>query len=201
MGLLAFRYRLRVLSPRPSPAAYRLPDRRHGRLHDGGRLRLHRWPDRHRQAPRPGPRRCSPPRSSPGRCSAWSAWPRWLSAPAAHLIFESMTANITGVAAVLARVPGLRRVAADRSETDFATVLHYWPLLIVGVVDIQHHVRHPGRLVGVVPGDGAAARRARRAQAGASSTTPARSRRCPLQLRDVRFRYPRPTTTRSVRCR
>ena len=47
----------------------------------------------------------------------------------------------------------------------------------------------PGRLVGVVAGDDAAARRARRPQAGASADTGPVAP-VPLQLNDVRFRYP-----------
>jgi energy-coupling factor transporter ATP-binding protein EcfA2 len=48
-----------------------------------------------------------------------------------NLVFESMTANINGVAAVLNRIPGLEPVAA-RLKSDFATILDYWPVLIVG---------------------------------------------------------------------
>ena len=48
-----------------------------------------------------------------------------------NLIFESMTANINGVAAVLSRIPDME-VLAERLKNDFATALHYWPLLIGG---------------------------------------------------------------------
>ncbi|HEV7420325.1 MAG TPA: ATP-binding cassette domain-containing protein [Mycobacterium sp.] len=47
-----------------------------------------------------------------------------------HLIFASMTANINGLAAVLNRVPGLEPLA-QRLKDDFATMLDYWPLLIM----------------------------------------------------------------------
>ena len=48
-----------------------------------------------------------------------------------NLIFESMTANINGVAAVLSRIPDME-VLAERLKSDFATALHYWPFLIGG---------------------------------------------------------------------
>ncbi|PQE00192.1 cobalt ABC transporter ATP-binding protein [Mycobacterium sp. EPG1] len=49
-----------------------------------------------------------------------------------NLIFDSMTANITGAAAVLERVPGFAP-AAERLTRDFATALHYWPVLFFGM--------------------------------------------------------------------
>ena len=49
-----------------------------------------------------------------------------------NLIFDSMTANITGAAAVLERVPGFAP-AAERLTRDFATALHYWPFLFFGM--------------------------------------------------------------------
>lgn len=54
-----------------------------------------------------------------------------------NLIFESMTANVDGLAAVLSRIPqwsGLPDMAAvaQRLKSDFATALHYWPFLIGG---------------------------------------------------------------------
>lgn len=47
------------------------------------------------------------------------------------LIFDSITANVNGVAAVIARLPDGEGVA-ERLKHDFATALHYWPLLIGG---------------------------------------------------------------------
>ncbi|MDT5192425.1 MAG: energy-coupling factor transport system ATP-binding protein [Mycobacterium sp.] len=47
-----------------------------------------------------------------------------------NLVFDTMTANINGVAAILNRIPGLEPVA-ERLKSDFATMLHYWPVLIV----------------------------------------------------------------------
>jgi energy-coupling factor transporter ATP-binding protein EcfA2 len=47
------------------------------------------------------------------------------------LIFESITANMNGVAAILERISGLE-MAAQRLRDDFATVLDYWPVLIIG---------------------------------------------------------------------
>ena len=66
---------------------------------------------------------------------------------------------------------------------------------------LQHHLRQPGRLVGVVAGAGAAARRARRAQAGGVSRhRPDRAgARCSSTTCGSATR--RPTTTRSVPCR
>ncbi|KUH80541.1 MULTISPECIES: ATP-binding cassette domain-containing protein [unclassified Mycobacterium] len=54
-----------------------------------------------------------------------------------HLIFESVTANIDGLAAVIARIPEMAGVA-DRLKRDFATALDYWPLLFFagGVLSI-----------------------------------------------------------------
>jgi energy-coupling factor transport system ATP-binding protein len=48
-----------------------------------------------------------------------------------NLVFDSMTANINGLAAILSRIPGLEPVAL-RLKSDFATILDYWPVLIIG---------------------------------------------------------------------
>ena len=48
-----------------------------------------------------------------------------------NLIFESMTANINGLAAVISRIPDMNDLA-ERLKNDFATALHYWPFLIGG---------------------------------------------------------------------
>src|SRR5690349_12151154 len=48
-----------------------------------------------------------------------------------NLIFASMTANIDGVAAVLARIPNMES-AAERLKSDFATALSYWQILLFG---------------------------------------------------------------------
>lgn len=45
-----------------------------------------------------------------------------------HLIFESVTANVEGLAAVIARIPDMEG-AAERLKRDFATALDYWPVL------------------------------------------------------------------------
>ncbi|MEW5810036.1 MAG: DUF2232 domain-containing protein [Actinomycetota bacterium] len=105
-----------------------------------------------------------------------------------NLIFDSVTANITGVAAVMRRIPALED-AAGRLERDFATALHYWPVLffIAGVLSITWVSlvgwwalsRVMSRLMGVpdvhkleTPADN-------------GPVGPV-----PLQLHDVRFRYP-----------
>ena len=48
-----------------------------------------------------------------------------------HLIFASMTANINGLSVVLGHVPGMEE-AARRLKDDFASLLTYWPLVILG---------------------------------------------------------------------
>ncbi|WP_111511865.1 ATP-binding cassette domain-containing protein [Mycobacterium kyogaense] len=104
------------------------------------------------------------------------------------LIFDSVTANITGVAAIMRRIPQLEDAAA-RLERDFATALHYWPLLffVMGVFSITWVSlvgwwalsRVMARLMGVPDVH--------------KLETPADNGPVgpiPLQLRDVRFRYP-----------
>ncbi|QZT60984.1 ATP-binding cassette domain-containing protein [Mycolicibacterium austroafricanum] len=105
-----------------------------------------------------------------------------------HLIFDSMTANITGLAAILERVPGLEPLA-ERLTRDFATALHYWPFLFfaAGVLSITFVSlvgwwalsRVLGRLLGVPDVHKL------EASNDVGSIAPV-----PLQLRDVRFRYP-----------
>jgi len=45
-----------------------------------------------------------------------------------HLIFDSVTANINGLAAIIARIPDMEPVA-ERLKRDFAAALDYWPYL------------------------------------------------------------------------
>ncbi len=52
-----------------------------------------------------------------------------------HLIFESVTANVNGLARALSRVPHME-VAAERLKNGFATVLDYWPLLF-GAISVM----------------------------------------------------------------
>ncbi|TRW88319.1 ATP-binding cassette domain-containing protein [Mycolicibacterium sp. 018/SC-01/001] len=104
------------------------------------------------------------------------------------LIFDSVTANIDGVAAIMRRIPALEDAAA-RLERDFATALNYWPLLffVAGVLSITWVSlvgwwalsRVMARLLGVpdvhkleTPADN-------------GPVGPV-----PMHLRDVRFRYP-----------
>ena len=49
-----------------------------------------------------------------------------------NLIFDSMTANVNGVAAVIARIPDMEGPSREQLKRDFATALHYWPYLIFG---------------------------------------------------------------------
>ncbi|OPX10932.1 ABC transporter ATP-binding protein [Mycobacterium sp. AT1] len=48
-----------------------------------------------------------------------------------ELVFASITANVTGIAAVLERISGMEPLAQQLRD-DFGTVLTYWPLLIIG---------------------------------------------------------------------
>ncbi|MGB8405831.1 MAG: DUF2232 domain-containing protein [Mycobacterium sp.] len=53
-----------------------------------------------------------------------------------ELMFASMTANIDGLANSLDKIPGMRD-SAEHLRSDFATMLHYWPVLIVVAVVIN----------------------------------------------------------------
>jgi energy-coupling factor transport system ATP-binding protein len=106
-----------------------------------------------------------------------------------HLIFESVTANVDGAAAIIARIPEMEHLA-DQLKRDFATALEYWPVLFfgAGVLSITFVSlvgwwalsRVMERLAGIpdvhkldTPSDDAA------------PIGP-----IPARLRDVRFRYP-----------
>lgn len=105
-----------------------------------------------------------------------------------QLVFDAMTANVEGTAKILSRIPGMEDIAARVTEL-FATALRYWPLLIgsygvltivtVSLIGWWAMSRVLARLGGVpdvhkldVP-----------AESGAVAPVP-------LQLRDVVFRYP-----------
>lgn len=105
-----------------------------------------------------------------------------------HLLFESVTANVTGLAAVVNRIPGLEGLA-DRMTRDFATALDYWPLLFfaagvfsitwVSLVGWWALSKVLARLFGVPDVH----------KLEVDSDTGAIAP-IPLQLSDVRFRYP-----------
>ncbi|WP_185292003.1 ABC transporter ATP-binding protein [Mycolicibacterium litorale] len=105
-----------------------------------------------------------------------------------NLIFDSLTANINGVAAILTRIPNMEGTA-EQLKRDFATALDYWPLVIggSGVFSITMVTligwwalsRVLGRLVGIPDVHKLEAS----AESGPVSPVPTR-------LRDVRFRYP-----------
>jgi energy-coupling factor transport system ATP-binding protein len=105
-----------------------------------------------------------------------------------HLVFESSTANINGLAAMLARIPDLQG-AADRLKSDFATALHHWPYLFFGasVLSITWVTligwwalsRVIARLLGIPD----VHKLESSADGGPIAPVPAR-------LRNVRFRYP-----------
>lgn len=105
-----------------------------------------------------------------------------------HLIFASMTANVDGTAAILARIPALEQTSQDLKDF-FQLALSYWPFLMIGyavfaimsvsllgwwaVSKVLHRLRgipdvHKLDL--------------------AEETEPAGP--VPVQLRDVSFRYP-----------
>ena len=106
-----------------------------------------------------------------------------------HLVFDSATANINGLAAMLARISDMQG-AADRLKSDFATALHHWPYLFFGgsVLSITWVTlvgwwalsRVIARLVGIPD----VHKLESSADAGPIAPVPA-------QLRNVRFRYPR----------
>ncbi|MUM32190.1 DUF2232 domain-containing protein, partial [Mycolicibacterium sp. CBMA 361] len=105
-----------------------------------------------------------------------------------QLIFASMTANINGIANAIAVVPGGER-AADDLRTGFADFLHYWPVPIM--ISMVIHI-----MIVTLLGWWALSRVLKRlfgipdvhkldtvASDGPVAPVPAR-------LRDVRFRYP-----------
>ncbi len=106
-----------------------------------------------------------------------------------HLIFESVTANINGLAAVIARIPDMEPFA-ERLKRDFATMLDYWPYLFFGssVLSIVMVTfigwwalsRVMRRLLGVPD--------VHKLQ---SSTDTGQIAPVPARLHDVRFRYPK----------
>jgi energy-coupling factor transport system ATP-binding protein len=106
-----------------------------------------------------------------------------------HLLFESVTANINGLAAVIARIPDMEP-AAERLKHDFATALHYWPFLFFGssVMSIVFVTfigwwalsRVMARLLGIPD-----------VHKLESSTDAGPVAPVPARLHDVRFRYPK----------
>ncbi len=74
-----------------------------------------------------------------------------------HLIFESMTANVDGIAAFMAGLPKWwwlpdMDAAAERLKSGFATALAVLALPARRVVRAHHHRRDAGRVVGAVDG-------------------------------------------------
>ena len=106
-----------------------------------------------------------------------------------HLIFDSVTANVNGLAAILARIPGLDG-AAPRLKHDFAAALGYWPYLffsgsvlsivMVSLIGWWALSRVMARLLGVPD----VHQLESSADAGPVAPVPAR-------LQDVCFRYPK----------
>ncbi len=105
-----------------------------------------------------------------------------------HLIFESMTANINGLAAVIARIPDMEG-AAERLKHDFAVALDYWPylffasgiwsIMVVSLIGWWALSRVMKRLLGIPDVHKL------KASADDGPVAPV-----PTLLHDVRFRYP-----------
>ncbi len=105
-----------------------------------------------------------------------------------HLMFESVTANVNGVAAIIARIPNMAGLA-DQLKRDFATALDYWPLLffassvwsiaIVTLIGWWALSRVMSRLL-TIPD-------VHKLESSADTGTIAP---VPTHLHDVRFRYP-----------
>jgi energy-coupling factor transport system ATP-binding protein len=105
-----------------------------------------------------------------------------------HLIFESITANINGLAAVIARIPDMAPLA-DQLKRDFATALHYWPYLFFGSSVLSITMVS---LIGWWALSRVMARLVRIPDVHKleSSTDIGAIAPVPVRLNDVRFRYP-----------
>jgi energy-coupling factor transport system ATP-binding protein len=105
-----------------------------------------------------------------------------------HLVFESVTANVNGVAAIIARIPDMDGLA-DQLKRDFATALDYWPYLffassvwsiaMVTLIGWWALSRVMSRLLGIPDVHKL------ESSADTGPIVPV-----PTHLRDVRFRYP-----------
>lgn len=105
-----------------------------------------------------------------------------------HLIFDTVTANVDGAAAIIARIPNMQAFA-DGLKRDFATALDYWPLLFFGsgVLSITMISllgwwalsRVMARLLGIPD--------VHKLESSVDTGTVAP---VPARLNDVRFRYP-----------
>ena len=106
-----------------------------------------------------------------------------------HLIFDSVTANINGLAAMIAHIPDMQGTA-DRLKSNFATALSHWPYLFFGASVLSITLvsligwwalsRVMARLLGIPD-----------VHKLESSSDGGPIAPVPAQLRDVRFRYPR----------
>ncbi len=106
-----------------------------------------------------------------------------------HLMFGSVTANIDGLAAMMTRIPHLQP-AAERLKHDFAAALHYWPFLFFGSSVLSIVIvtfigwwalsRVMARLLGIPD-----------VHKLDASTDSGPIAPVPARLRDVRFRYPK----------
>ena len=117
-----------------------------------------------------------------------------------HLIFDSVTANINGLAAMLARIPDMEP-AAERLKRDFATAAGLLAVPVLRLVGDVHRHRHVHRLVGAVAGDGAGCSGFPTCTSWSRRPTPDRSPRYRPGCTTSDSATPRPTTTPSARCR
>jgi energy-coupling factor transport system ATP-binding protein len=105
-----------------------------------------------------------------------------------NLIFDSVTANVTGIAAVVERIPGMEPVA-EWMTREFATLLSYWPALFLGAgIIIITFVTLVGwwalsRVLDRLSGVSDVHKLEASADGGPIAPVP-------LQLTDIRFRYP-----------
>ena len=106
-----------------------------------------------------------------------------------NLIFESITANVNGVARALSHVPYMQPVS-ERMKDGFPKVLTYWPWLIGGSSAL-------GILIVTLIGWWALSRVLTRLfealqppEAGVADPTPDVIAPLPVRLHDVTFRYP-----------
>src|SRR5439155_4170384 len=106
-----------------------------------------------------------------------------------HLMFDSVTANINGLAKLLAHIPPMEPFA-ERLKHDFATALDYWPYLFFGMSMLSIVMvtfigwwalsRVMRRLLGIPD-----------VHKLESSTDSGPITPVPVRLDDVRFRYPK----------
>ena len=81
--------------------------------------------------------------------------------------FAAITANVEGTVRFMSLFEPLRP-GAEQAKSVFTTALHYWPVLMMVYAMVTIIIVSPDRVVGAVAGAGPAARHSGRAQAGAA---------------------------------